>query len=234
MARALIISPNADSRRILLRLLSTSHEYQETFAVADIASASSYLRSNQRLNVVFVAASFGEQNVAKFIESARESRACAECAYVVLLNPDERNTGAVSNHMMIGIHAFLSEPYAFDTIENAVKLAQAVRLQSSGDRMRAATGLLLAQILEGTPGGTEEIGSDAGKGNLWDRVQEGCRQYRELTGNSIGGTVIKEIGPLTPSKRLNEYKGISKRVKSMFESKLKEHLQTLTKRSRSG
>jgi len=232
MARSLIISPVADSRRALLRMLTSNAEFHETYGVNEIESAATYLQSNQKLNLIFISSAYGEQNVASFIETARDARACADCAYVLLLNQGERKTTAIANHMMIGIHAFLSEPYTFENVDSTARLAQAVRLQSSGDRMKAATGLLLTEILEGSPM-PPEFAAD-GKGNMWERVQESCRKYQELTGNSVGGTVIKEIAPLAPSKRLSEIKGMSKRVKGMFESKLKEHVQTLKKGQRPG
>ena len=233
MARSLVISPVADSRRSLLRLLTSNAEYHETYSINEIEGATSYLQTNQKLNLIFISAAYGEQNVADFIETARATRACADCAFVLLLNNGDRNTLAVANHMMIGIHAFLSEPYAYTTVENTARLAQAVRLQSSGDRMKAATGLLLTEILEGSTAGAQDASPD-GKGNMWDRVQESCRKYQELTGNSVGGTVIREIAPLGPSKRLPEIKGMSKRVKVMLESKLKEHVQALKKSNRPG
>src|SRR5262249_35099195 len=139
----------------------------------------------------------------------------------------ERTTDIISQNMLVGVHSFVSEPLSVESIEDATRVGNAVRLKASGVRMKAATGLMLAEILEESEKGSG--GSE--KQNLWERVQNSCERFKELTGQSVTTSVVKDMEGLAPSKRLPRYGGVSKRVKAVFERKLREHLAAFKKNS---
>jgi len=123
--------------------------------------------------------------------------------------------------MAVGVHAFISETLSVDRVEEAAKLAAAVKLQSSAARMKIAASLTLAEIVKKK----DRNSAVPTERDVWREVQTIWTNYKRMTGNSMTNAVVSDLAGMSPSKRLPVGDEPEKTKKSIFEKKLRDVLQ---------
>ena len=221
MSKALIVSQYVESRLPLLQIASRCPAFRDVVSVHNLGEAQSSIQQDTKTDFVFVTNTFSQEELAKFIEKVKRTPGLGECAFILVLGSEAPDSGTVAQHMFLGVHGFLCEPLSLEGLEQATKLAKAVKLQESTARLRAATGLMLCDVME------ENDPQKNSTKNLWDRVQDGCRSFKELTGESVSVSVVKELKETPSSQRAPSYNGVSSRVRSVFERKFREHIERL-------
>lgn len=226
MSRALIVSQFVETRVPLLQIATRCSRFKEVFSVHNLEEAYQSIQGSEKIEYIFLSNTFGQEQIAAFVERVKKTPGRGECAFVMVLGKEGQETSTIASNMLVGIHGFICEPLSAENVERAAQLASAVRLQESGVRLRAATGLMLAEVMEAN----DPQKGDGNRGSLWNRVQESCERFKELTGESVSVSVVRELQEAPPSKRIPKYNGVSSRVRSVFERKFKEHLQRMKKR----
>ena len=220
--RALIISQFLETRLALQQTMERSGIFQFVESAHCLEEAKQAILSSASFGHIFIANSYAPQETAELIESIK-ARSKGRTTFVLLLRSGDQDSQTVANSMVAGFHGFLCEPFSIGAIEESVKLSAAVKSKDSSIRLRTATGLMLTESM---PPVDEESGTM--NGDLWQRVQETCDRYRHLTGESISVSVVRDLKSLPASQRVPNYNGASKRVRGMFERKLREVVGHLT------
>jgi DNA-binding NtrC family response regulator len=228
MKRALVVSQFMEMRLKLVQVLNQLPQFHSVHSVHNIDEARLLLDPSQTFDIVFIARSFGEAEIASFIDSVKRTGQGRETAFVMLMKAGEPDSVLVANSMFGGVHGFLCEPFSFERVEDAARLASAVHAQASRTRLRAATGLLLDDVIEELdPSSAEE---KAAMRSIWEKVNRNCEKYKLLTGESVSLSLIKDIKDMPVADRLPKYEGVSSRVKGLLERKFKQKIQFLRRR----
>ena len=186
-------------------------------SVHNLEEAKHAILSSANFGHIFIANSYAPQETAEIVELVRTRFKNSRTTFVLLLKEGEHDSTTIANSMVLGFHGFLCEPFSISAIEESVMLSAGVRSKDSSVRLRTATGLMLTESI---PLPEQESGTM--NGNLWQRVQETCDRYKHLTGESVSVSIVKDLQSLPASQRVPNYNGASKRVRGMFERKLRE------------
>ncbi|MFN8389318.1 MAG: hypothetical protein U0136_03410 [Bdellovibrionota bacterium] len=228
MNRALVVSQHMETRLPLVQVLTQSSRFRDVRSVHNIEEANLSVIEHNLFDMIFIAESFGENEIAEFIAEIKRGKSGANTAFVLVMKSQIQDSNTVANNMFGGVHGFLCEPFSLDRVEESVKLALAVRNQSSGVRLRAATGLMLTEVInEIDPSPPSE--GDSQK-SIWQKVNDNCEKYKILTGESVSMSLIKDIKDARPSERMPKYTGVSNRVRGLLERKFREKIQAFKRR----
>jgi len=222
MGRAYIVFPADENRSTLQLFVDRVKRIDDVQSVSSLHEAKKRLKESTPIDFLFVSNSFGLEEIAYFIECAKKSPASQKSAVILVCQTQEQTFAAVANLMVVGIHSFLSEPFSLESVEEAIELAASVRLQSSSTRMKAAAGITLAEILNSREGSDQKLRSSEDK-----EVNAVWNQYKRITGDSLSHLVVADLATLSPTKRLPQAEEHSRKVKSVFEAKLRENLQIM-------
>lgn len=218
---ALIVSHEGEIRQQIHQILERSSLAVHTTACASVEDGLQALKQPRATyQAVFISQTTEPRELAEFIEAAKKLPSSCDAAIIVLMKSAEMAHSSISDSMIIGAHGFLCEPFTVSAAEEVLNLSRKVRLQHSKVRLRAATGLLLHGISQEGKSPEEPRGS----GNLWQDVQESCKRYREITGESVTTAVVSALHRIAPSQRISTYNGVSTRVRHLFERKFRRGL----------
>ena len=214
----MIVSQFLETRLPLVQAVTASGRFSEVRSVHNLEEARRTILEGTLFESIFLANKFSQGDLAGFMEAAKVLHQDRQLAFILVLSPEEQNSATVANYMMLGIHGFLNEPFSVGQVDEAIKLGTAVRNRASKVRLRAATGLMLSDVMEADE-------NELPKPNLWETVNKNCEQYKLLTGESVSTAVVEELQNLSPAERVPRYNGVSKRVKKLFEGPLANKLK---------
>jgi response regulator RpfG family c-di-GMP phosphodiesterase len=206
MQNGIIISPLPDTRARFKQLCENARICNNILCCIDLDEALQTLTPGNNCDIIFISSNYAASDIADFIETAKLTEVGHQTLFVILLQSNDQDTITVANNLFAGVYAFLCEPYSIDTVQESIKVAQHVQISGTHSRLRAATGLILSDMLEGP---------DESKENIWTRVERNCKKFEEITGESIAVTIVNKIRDTKPSKRMPHYEGVSKRVKQL-------------------
>jgi len=221
MNRALIISPIMEQRIKLQRLLDHMAAFSNVDSVHSLDEATGKFTATKKIQFVFINEQFDDSDTAEFISAAKGSRAYANSAFIMLNTSNEQHKDTIANHMIVGFHGFLFEPYSEDSIFEVVSLSGRVQEQESSARLKAATGLMLTDTIAEMNGNAE----DPVHKDTWEKVKHSCEEYKKITGESLTLAVVGALEKMSPANRLPKYNGASKRVRSLLKEKMKLRLK---------
>lgn len=220
---ALIVNQFMESRiRLQQTLERLSDISYTTQSVHSLDEALALLIGGNRFNLYFISGEFDANDIVSFLDRLRRIDRSGSSANILLLSHGSTNSDLVAQHMLCGMHGFLCEPYSEEGLRDSIRLARSVALQQSGDRLRAAAGLMLYDIMDEheSSKGAQVKGKD-----LWTRVKETCDTYKQLTGESVTNAVIQPMKSSNMETRSTTYRGVSKRVRDLFRKKFRERLK---------
>ncbi len=233
MSRALVIDESNRLRTTVRQLAEHCGQFTEVDAVKNFEEARVSLALGRCYSYIFISAAFDSGYLAQFVEDARLFPGTAMSTIVAFGDQSDGTVDAVANGMLVGVHGFMFDNYTVDRLNEIIRLAGRAQAQGTHLRLKAATGLILSEILENVSK-SEEPGNDDSQsrkqnGDLWDRVQNSFDVYKHLTGESLGTAVAVNLQKISPSRRVPEYRGVSKRVKNLLETKFKRQIKRLVK-----
>ena len=235
MARALVVEESGQLRSKLKQLAEHCGHFTDVDAVSNFDQARVQLALGKVYSYIFVSIEFNSSLIASFVEDARLFPGTAMSTIIAFGSGDNGTVDAVANQMLVGVHGFMFDHYTVDRLNEIIELAGKAQAQGTHMRLRAATGLILTDILENVSKVSELQNLDGvepkSKGDLWDRIQHSLRMYKQLTGESIGTSVAVDLKRIAPSRRVPEYRGVSKRVRSVLENHFANQIKRLVKRS---
>ena len=234
MARALIIEDSGTVRATLKQLAEHCGHFNEVDAARNFDDARVCVALGTIYSYIFISSSLDPSEAAQFVEDVRLFPGTAMSTIVAFGDKSDGTLDAVANGMLVGIHGFLFEAFTVERLNQIIEIAGKAQAQGTHLRLKAATGLILTEIMDNVSKSGDSGSKDAQrepepKGDLWDRVQNSFDVYKQLTGDSIGTAVAINLQKIAPSKRVPEYRGVSKRVRSLLESKFKSQIKRLVR-----
>lgn len=173
------------------------------------------LASGTVYNYIFIDEAFDRMELASFIEQAKNTAAGKKSCFVLVGGSADTDRQKLASGMITGFHGFLSKPFNLEDLEQVVKLAAKVRAVGSKHRLRAAAGLILADIIQSLEK------EDRPSKTLWREIEDSCNWYKKLTGDSITLAVVDPLHKITGVERVKQSKGLSKLVKNLITSRLR-------------
>lgn len=225
MNHALIVCKRKQTRGRLRQLLQHVQAFGDVTAVDDLHDARDAISMSPRYNYVFVGSEYGQNETAQFLEKTRgRRRSRNKRTFVLLFEPGEENHENLANNMMVGFHGFLCEPFTLEAVAEIASLANKVSRQQTVLRLKAATGLLLTDLRDDEEEKTEEGASPK---NLWDKVQDSCSWYNQVTSESLTLAVQSKLHKMPATARAKGFMtlrdrvaGVSKRVRLFFKKEI--------------
>ncbi len=215
MPNAVIISRNKTLVRALKRAVDNCDLFNTVETQDDLDKVGSALVSGGKFAFVFIDETFENIALASFIENAKRTDGAKKACFVLVCEEKSRSREIIGNALMTGFHAFLSKPFNVSNIQETIELALKVNGRGSKHRLRAATGLLLSEIVHGSK---DEV---SGPTNLWKEVEASCNWYKQVTGDSVTLSVVDPLHQFSAVERVKHYKGVSERVRSLIKERLK-------------
>lgn len=208
---ALIVTAELSIKRRLLELVPYVPTLNKVIASANLIEARQALNSATRVGAIFIRNEFPQSSIATFIEETKKTFVGQDTCFILLISEEDQNSEIVANHLLIGFHGFLCEPFCLESVVETTNIASGVRMCGSKARIKAATGMLLSEMV---PAG----------GSLLDQIRRTLKEIRRIAGNSATISVVNSLHKLSPSKRLEGYDGASSRVKDLFRKRLSAYL----------
>ena len=219
---ALIVNQFMESRIRLQQTLERVDHSMQIQSVHSLDEALALLISGSRFTLYFISNAFEQNDIVSFVDRVRRVDRSGGATLLLLLSQSDTSSELIAEHMLCGMHGFLCEPYSEDGLRDSIKLARSVSKQQSSDRLRAAAGLMLYDIMDEHDAAKGQ--SNNGK-DLWTRVKETCETYKALTGESVTNAVIQPMQSSKMETRSTTYRGVSKRVRDLFRKKFRERLK---------
>lgn len=210
-----------ESRIRLHQVLERQTDQFDVTSAHTLDEGLSTLMTGARFDLYFIAKAFEEDAIVNFVERVKRIDRTRFPVFVLLIPSGQTSAEVVGQHMLLGMHGFLCEPYSENGLQEAVKLARGVALQQTRQRLRAAAGLMLSDIMDEhrATKGAAVNGMD-----LWSRVKETCETYKAVTGESVTTAVVTQAETGSNSG-FATYRGVSKRVRDMFRKKFRDRLR---------
>ncbi|MCB0323012.1 MAG: hypothetical protein KDD69_05540 [Bdellovibrionales bacterium] len=218
MYKSLVISPHLEERLRLQHLLEHLPQVTRTSSAHDLEEALLLLNTGESHQVIFISTAFGPDASGSFIERARRSNGAQQSTFILLATSGGLAAEEVGSSMLLGFHGFLCGPYSMESVSDAIGLAGRVQLQTSQLRLKAATGLMLADTI------AEGWGAESPADDAWQRVQRTWETYKRVTGESLTAAVVDGLHKIAPGKRLPSYTGVSQRVRKLFAERTKQKM----------
>ena len=213
MSRALLIAPKDCPHEGIIEILESRPQLEIVQSVPSLARGLSLLESWPGYDVVFVSAYLNADAVSDFVEEARSKSIGYRATYILLFDKDTEKRVTIANNMLLGFHGFLTWPFEEHTLDEIIELSSKVHGHDSVLRLRVATGLMLTEMRENAGIELEEDTLD----DISKQVEASCEWYKQVTGKSVTSGLVKTLEGIAPTKRMFNYKGVSKRVKDLFE-----------------
>ena len=229
MSRALIIDESMQLRSTMKQLAEHCGHFVEVEAVQNFEQARINLALGKNYSFIFVSTSFDSSYLAKFVEDARSFPGTSMSTIVAFGTGEDGTVDAVASSMLVGVHGFMFDNFTVERLNEIIDLAGRAQAQGTHLRLKAATGLILSDILDNVSREQGIHPAEPGQKNhdLWDRVQNSFDVYKHLTGESLGTAVAINLQKIAPSKRVPEYRGVSQRVRGLLENGFKNQIKRI-------
>lgn len=214
MAIAVIIAPRPEVRTGLERLFRELPRFAGASGFSTTAEArSTLLRQSVTPDFVFLSDDLGIEEISNFTEAIRDTKHGKRITFVGILKFGSAEEEKIAEFLASGAHGILREPITMQALEEVLDISRTVRYQGTRIRLKTAAALFLASAVDKM---TREQGMPTEQKDLMTKVRDACRDYKRLTGSSLTMDAISD-----DSRKLKEYTGISRRVREIYELRLK-------------
>lgn len=214
MASAVVISKNNSQRAAIGKLLRQLPRYSE-----HVIEHSELGKVSSPPDYLFISEEFSLPKVREFIAGIREGQFGKRTTFIILCNRERIEAEAVAEALASGAHGVLIEPFSMKPLEEILLNAKAFKGQGTKLRLKTAAAIMLTTAVEKL---TEKEGLPRDEADLASKVRRTCRDYKRLTGESLSIEAVQ-------TNPLDEYKGVSKRVRELYELRLKSLIGRLFK-----
>ena len=211
----------------LQHALELTPGFEDVTSVHNLEEAEALYAQGHRYGTHVLADSLEQHDISVFLEKVSKLSKTQDELFIVLLGANDAKSLSVAQHMFVGIHGFLCEPFTGESIAESIALARSVLKQRSSLRLRTAAGLMLNDIVEEFERSNAGAGAKPQTDDLWTRVQRTCDRYKALTGESISVAIVEPFQQNEASDRLTGYRGVSKRVRERLRTRFKEKLSAV-------
>jgi hypothetical protein len=206
MASAVVISANSAQRSSLAKLLGQLPRYSE-----NVIELSEPGKVTSPPDYLFISEDFSLPRVKESIRCVREGQFGKRTTFIILCAKEWIEAEAVAEALTAGAHGVLIEPFSMKQLEEIMLNAKAFKRQGTRLRLKTAAAIMLTTAVEKL---TEKEGLPKDEADFVSKVRKTCRDYKRLTGESVSIEAIQ-------GSPLEEYKGVSKRVRELYELRLK-------------
>ncbi len=213
MAIAVIIAPRPELRSAFDKLLRDLPRFGSAVGFGGIAEARSAILRESAVDYVFLSDDLGIDAIGDFITTIRASKFGKRATFVGVLKFGNAEAENIAEFLACGVHGILREPVTMAGLEEVIDISRSVRHQGTAVRLKTAAAIFVATAVDRM---TREQGMPTEQKDLMTKVRDACRDYKRLTGTSLTMDAISADG-----KKIKEYTGISRRVREIYELRLK-------------
>lgn len=221
MATAAVISPSEEQRRALEIFLGALPRFNKIVSYSTIADIKKSITAGP--DIVFLSDSLDLEEAAGFVLWLKATKFGKKTTFVGLCRSGDVDTEKLGDLLALGMHGIIHEPFTAEELETVIQVSRGVRTQGTRLRLKTAAALFLANALDKM---TSESGLPVDGKDILTKVKDACRDYKRLTGISLTLDVVRPEG-----KKVSEYHGVSRRVKEIYELRLKSLVGKLFKPS---
>jgi DNA-binding NarL/FixJ family response regulator len=198
----MVVVPEHRRRALLVHAVEDTLERVQIFKTRSLGEAEGQLlAAKASISVIMISSDFGVKEVARFIESSRKLQAGRSATFVLLFSEDLASD-TLAKYLLVGINSFLLEPYSGESISEALSLGSIVFDGGSVPRMRAATGLMLREIIQEVCDSPSEDSKYRKVDAMWNDVKSVCEEFKLVTGESMTTAVVTALENIPPTQRM--------------------------------
>jgi DNA-binding NarL/FixJ family response regulator len=229
---AYIVDSELDTRMRLKQVTTSVPNFGKVTLLSSPREAISKLTSSvDPCDVIFVSHHFEQNDVANFIRDAKATKAGQDCAYILVLQSSDQESGKVAKNMMIGADGQLFEPYSVEYLVEITHLAARVKLERAQSREEAAMRFLVTDIMNQVDICAYMKASGYDVTRHVKKLKEFCTIFGTLSPQSVDtyyqvAISMFENAPLPKAvPQRKTYGGASSRVRKKQEEKLVAELE---------
>ncbi len=234
MEKLSLLTIDSDTpRRLKIKAVtSTLHSFGAFNQAISLEEALSKLQTMDSADTIFIAEKFAQEDVMRFIKSAKELKSSLDAAFILVVSPRENLSQEIARFLVGGVDGVLCEPYSVDQFNEIVNIATRVRKERSAAREAGAIRFLLSQI-------SEQISILAqlkahGVSSLREnrKLVEMCQVFKSideakrLQYHAIAMDIFEKAVIPKPVKVGPAYAGTSSRVRKKMEEKVLKKLSS--------
>ena len=199
----------------------------------DIANGLELLKGEVNIDIIFISQSYSLNEVSSFIATAKKTAQGEKFAFIALTKMGEGSITSAAQGMLVGIDAYLPQPYSVDALTEITQLAAKMREIYAETKVR----LSITRIVEEVIGQLRVTSFFLCEGDP-QRNERFQKQFREASAvlrtlssdqKKVYYDVISELldkeAPRPEIPDALNYKGKSERIRKMLEIKIIELLK---------
>lgn len=226
-----IVDPDMPGRMRLKQATTPINEFGMVTPLGSTNEASTFFKGEKLTDVVFLSERLPQDQIAPFIQMAKQTRGAQDAAYVIVKKDQGNDASAIAEVMMLGGDGLLCEPYSVDSLLEITLLSARVRRERAGERQKLAVGIMVKDLISQLDlvcclkANNCELGLSIRK--LKDVA--GMIHALDAESRAIYFEVMQQafIDAPLPPKALGtkRYGGVSNRVKRKMDQKLAEEIE---------
>jgi len=191
MFRALIVAPNRQPG--LEHWLMESDDYSAYAFARSIDQAMERVASDPlTFDIFFLDSVFEKEDLAGFIDHIGAMESDSNQSFVLLIQEEEQRGKNVAEAMMLGFHACLADQFSTSALNQVSELGRKLSGTSGEYRIKAATGIMIAEELfeKADP---NELAKNKAFGSIVDLAKHTVKQIMNEDEESPRAAVSKQI-----------------------------------------
>jgi len=222
MGSAVVIAPKTEQRKNLEQFLQQLPRFASGVeGFGTFRDASSAIARGGATDVVFISEDLGKKSIQDFISYQKDGKFGKRICFIGLCGSNDAGSEKIGELLAAGVHGILKEPITYNAVEDALSVSKSFKNQGTKLRLKTAAGLFLSSAVDKL---TAEQGLPTNTKDIITKVRDACKDYKRLTGESLTLDAVRPSGA-----DVEEYTGISKRVREIYELRLKSLIGRLFK-----
>ncbi|MCB0324859.1 MAG: hypothetical protein KDD69_14850 [Bdellovibrionales bacterium] len=222
----LIIDPDSGSRGNLKQAALALTQFHKVYATATLKEAIGKTDAPESIDVLFISYRFDAEDIAAFIDQAKQTKRGKDWAYCAVLKASEQKNDVIAGSVIGGIDGFLFEPFSADNLREIAEVTAKVKLQNELKRKQAAMQVLLKEISAHLDAVAfyKKRGRDPRA--AMRKLAEAASSLEKFKGNTFAAYVeaaTEYFGNVPPP--ISEYTGASQRVRARMEERMLRELE---------
>lgn len=202
--RVMVILDDVKRRALLTHAIEDTVDRVCVCKARSLCEAEGKLLGDPGFEALFISGEFGLEAVVRFIGTARKLSSAMNSTFVLVLR-EQLGTDMIAKHLLVGINAFLVEPYSGEAIQEVLALGNRVLQGGSVPRLKVATGMMLNEMLNSYVYMRKAEEADDGLrkvDSVWKDVRHVCEGFKQVTGESLTTVVVSALANITPMERM--------------------------------
>jgi hypothetical protein len=218
MASAVVITPRIEQRKNLEAFFQQLPRLGGLSSANVLSEAQILIQNSSIPDYVFLSDHLEKSEREKFILWIKGKKQGSKTIFITICGSDSTSTETLADHLAAGTHAILKEPITLQALQDVLGIAKGVKFQGTQTRLKTAAGLFLSSAIDKM---TAEKGIPVEPKTLKNKVNEAIKDFKQLTGVSLTLEAVRPTDTNESSaSKLERYKGVSHRVKSIYEQRI--------------